>query len=646
MKPRCVSLPSHYPRAAMLAKAVSPKQTEQPVPHTPTLTPPLTPAQRSSMSVEEDDSIEIIVDSAAGLAQNEPSDAGSHASSHSDPLHGPPALLAELARFDQYATYEDVVYTMELHALDAANGHFPISSVGRGWLDANATRIANGDKPVLHAAARRYLREYNEGHHRLPPTGFPVPASAFGGAGGASLAPVAHSQSQPAMVEPPQVFNSARPRPRPPPLALGQAPAAATTRRVQPLRVTPNDPPQAAAVGPRPGRLDSATSTGHYPVARHARHDQHQYANAMPFSPTTMTIYSAHHVPVPEFDIYNSPLGFASPCGAVFPFPPVSPALAIDAPMPSPFSPAFCVNGPIPPPFLPVPLPAIDGPGLAPVVDINGFVVPSVASPGLSLTPQLSPSSSFTSYGSTAPSTPATPYDPVLSPSPLTPPCGDVTTTTTTTTKLEGGGPGPTPKSVGRLQVEAWLSDPAADAVLHSCGMVKFFDPNKGWGYIVDQGHPVLAGQDIWVHYTALRMDRGHRFVVEGEWVEYTVVWDAQKQQLKCLNVQGFGGRPFFAETHPSEAVVLARFKPCTGPLPSTLPLDSRREVYAAKVEGKKKATMTWLNEVERKNDEVAAFVNATTNEQVRIVVEGDVVGLGFDDTTLENVKDLRSVDS
>ena len=49
-------------------------------------------------------------------------------------------------------------------------------------------------------------------------------------------------------------------------------------------------------------------------------------------------------------------------------------------------------------------------------------------------------------------------------------------------------------------------------------GTVKWFNETKGYGFIEQEG-----GKDIFVHYTAIRMD-GYRTLKEGQSVEYTVM--------------------------------------------------------------------------------------------------------------------------
>ncbi|HRV95236.1 MAG TPA: cold-shock protein [Anaerolineae bacterium] len=48
-------------------------------------------------------------------------------------------------------------------------------------------------------------------------------------------------------------------------------------------------------------------------------------------------------------------------------------------------------------------------------------------------------------------------------------------------------------------------------------GTVKWFNPNKGYGFIEHQG-----GEDVFVHYSALQSE-GYRSLDEGQQVEFSL---------------------------------------------------------------------------------------------------------------------------
>ena len=49
-------------------------------------------------------------------------------------------------------------------------------------------------------------------------------------------------------------------------------------------------------------------------------------------------------------------------------------------------------------------------------------------------------------------------------------------------------------------------------------GKVKWFDPKKGYGFIVGD-----EGQDVFVHYTCI-VGEGFRALVDGEMVDYELI--------------------------------------------------------------------------------------------------------------------------
>ena len=49
-------------------------------------------------------------------------------------------------------------------------------------------------------------------------------------------------------------------------------------------------------------------------------------------------------------------------------------------------------------------------------------------------------------------------------------------------------------------------------------GMVKWFDPKKGYGFIIGE-----EGQDVFVHYTSI-VGEGFRALKDGEAVDYELV--------------------------------------------------------------------------------------------------------------------------
>lgn len=60
-------------------------------------------------------------------------------------------------------------------------------------------------------------------------------------------------------------------------------------------------------------------------------------------------------------------------------------------------------------------------------------------------------------------------------------------------------------------------------------GKVKWFNENKGYGFIVGD-----SGKDIFVHYSEIR-DDGYRTLAEGEVVEYELMDSPKGPQAKSV---------------------------------------------------------------------------------------------------------------
>jgi len=97
-----------------------------------------------------------------------------------------------------------------------------------------------------------------------------------------------------------------------------------------------------------------------------------------------------------------------------------------------------------------------------------------------------------------------------------TPPTSfDATTTTTTTTSYAGEAPAPTGQ--------------------RSCGVVKWFNPTKGFGFIT----PKIGGPDVFVHQSEIQLD-GFRSLAQGEFVEFFLI--TGEKGPKALKVTGPNG--------------------------------------------------------------------------------------------------------
>eukprot|EP00397_Hematodinium_sp_SG-2012_P065367 GEMP01094881.1.p1 GENE.GEMP01094881.1~~GEMP01094881.1.p1 ORF type:complete len:165 (+),score=33.38 GEMP01094881.1:69-497(+) len=70
-------------------------------------------------------------------------------------------------------------------------------------------------------------------------------------------------------------------------------------------------------------------------------------------------------------------------------------------------------------------------------------------------------------------------------------------------------------------------------------GKVKFFDAQKGFGFI----SPDDGSDDVFVHYTGIQAD-DFKSLGEGEEVEYTVELDKEKNKTHAIQVTGPNGAP------------------------------------------------------------------------------------------------------
>jgi len=73
-------------------------------------------------------------------------------------------------------------------------------------------------------------------------------------------------------------------------------------------------------------------------------------------------------------------------------------------------------------------------------------------------------------------------------------------------------------------------------------GIVKFFDAQKGWGFIT----PDLGGPEVFVHHTALVQKTGFRLVNQGDHVEYTT--EPTDKGLRAINVMVIKAAPIQPE--------------------------------------------------------------------------------------------------
>jgi CspA family cold shock protein len=82
---------------------------------------------------------------------------------------------------------------------------------------------------------------------------------------------------------------------------------------------------------------------------------------------------------------------------------------------------------------------------------------------------------------------------------------------------LQAGGSGPVADNPGRRASGAPYFKPGEDVNIMAEGVVKWFNSEKGFGFIAVDG-----GSDVFVHYSAIQMD-GYKSLEEGQRVEFEV---------------------------------------------------------------------------------------------------------------------------
>jgi CspA family cold shock protein len=76
-------------------------------------------------------------------------------------------------------------------------------------------------------------------------------------------------------------------------------------------------------------------------------------------------------------------------------------------------------------------------------------------------------------------------------------------------------------------------------------GQVKWFDPKKGYGFIVGP-----AGQDVFVHYSQIKSE-GFRLLKDGETVDYELVEGEKGAQAREVHRVALQKGPTSESPHP-----------------------------------------------------------------------------------------------
>mmetsp|Transcript_68857 Transcript_68857/g.201627 ORF Transcript_68857/g.201627 Transcript_68857/m.201627 type:complete len:120 (-) Transcript_68857:44-403(-) len=89
----------------------------------------------------------------------------------------------------------------------------------------------------------------------------------------------------------------------------------------------------------------------------------------------------------------------------------------------------------------------------------------------------------------------------------------------------------------GRQALSAQLSRPSVRFFADKRGVVKFFNPERGFGFINSEN------EDFFVHYTGITSSGGFKSLGDGEEVEFDLEVDSSGKQ-RAVRVTGPGGAP------------------------------------------------------------------------------------------------------
>jgi len=80
-------------------------------------------------------------------------------------------------------------------------------------------------------------------------------------------------------------------------------------------------------------------------------------------------------------------------------------------------------------------------------------------------------------------------------------------------------------------------------------GQVKWFNNKVGYGFItVNDGE--FSGKDIFTHYSAIRVTNQYKYLVQGEYVEFTLVKSTtDTHEFQAVDISGIKGGALMCET-------------------------------------------------------------------------------------------------
>jgi CspA family cold shock protein len=102
-------------------------------------------------------------------------------------------------------------------------------------------------------------------------------------------------------------------------------------------------------------------------------------------------------------------------------------------------------------------------------------------------------------------------------------------------------------------------------------GRVKWFNNKTGYGFItVTDGK--RSGNDIFVHHSAINIEGQYKYLVQGEYVEFTIVdTPSGKHECQASNVNGIKGGKLMCTTRFETNVARSNYKKISTEEPKTV---------------------------------------------------------------------------
>ena len=86
-------------------------------------------------------------------------------------------------------------------------------------------------------------------------------------------------------------------------------------------------------------------------------------------------------------------------------------------------------------------------------------------------------------------------------------------------------------------------------------GVVKWFNRTAGWGFVTVIGDGQTTGDDIFVHWNSLSVDKEqYRYLVNGEYVSFKISFNKDaKHPYQAQGVRGVNGGKLMCDTHTEQ---------------------------------------------------------------------------------------------